>query len=119
MEAGHYSSSKDGGCHGNSDIKTEGGAKEEDSDETPPLSPHPFLSDRDRGEEVGVPALSGSRHPVTKASTPLRRTRVNTRMAVRRKGNCKASVSCENGISQACVHSTASEVSLVPPLDLV
>ena len=118
----HHGNSEDGGHHGNSevqmedsDIKAIGSIQEEkDADETPPLSPHPSLSDG-RREKVadGLSVVSDGRDQVTKASTPLRKTKVNMRMASRRKTNCMASALCENGIGQASTHSSTGHVSEV------
>ena len=120
-DGGHHGNSEDGGYHGNSevqmensDIKTFGGMKKEDADETPPLSPHPSLGEGRREKvEDRLPVQSDGKDLVTKASTPLRRTKVNTRMASRRRNNCKASVTCENGISQVSTHSSSEHVSEV------
>ena len=68
---------------------------EDDNDETPPLMPHPCLQECNK---VGV---------ASKAATPLRRTKVNTRMALSR--SCKASLI--GGCSQS-TSSTTAEVSV-------
>ena len=84
------------------DVKIGDGVKiervvEGDADETPPLSPSApsHLTDgASEGRLNGVPAVNGGggSAPVPKTSTPLRRRKLNTRMASKKKGSCQASV---------------------------
>ena len=82
-----------------------GGESSDDPDATPPLSPlaeptcHPSEGEREGGRLAPLPVLetSSTGHRVLKASTPLRRTRANTRMGSRKRASQSCCMASANG----------------------
>ena len=77
------------------DGEVEEGGK--DDDETPPLSPHPHIKVQEDKKEG-----------VVKAATPLRRTKANTRLALRCGRDCKDSIIGGCGQNRSCAPLTVS-----------
>ena len=95
---------EDGGEVDGGEEEEGGGESSDDPDATPPLSPaeptcHPSEGEREGGRLASLAVLetSSTGHRVLKASTPLQRTRANTRMASRKRASQSCCMASANG----------------------